>query len=89
MARTLGVPDAVVKPRTVICGNTTGTVRKSLVVVRFNRSSLKIPLGRFVKISATEECVLELNRYEFDVRPKRGLDEVPELRLNVVLSAAA
>jgi hypothetical protein len=58
-------------------------------LVRFNKSSLKTPLGRLVRISATDECVFELNRYEFDVRPKSGLEDVPELRLKFVLSAAA
>jgi len=67
----------------------TGTVRKSWIVVRFKRSSLKTPLGRLVRISATDECVFELNRYEFDVRPNRGLEDVEELRLKFVLSAAA
>ena len=89
IAKAPGVPFAVVKPRTVICGKVTGTVRKSLMVVRLRRSSLKTPLGRFVRSSATEECVFELNRYEFEVRPNSGLEEVPVLRLKVVLSAAA
>src|SRR6266478_4497864 len=89
MAKVLGVPFAVVKPRTVICGNVTGTVRKSWMLVRFNNISLKTPFGRLVRISATDEWVFELNRYAFEVRPKSGLEEVDELRLKVVLSAAA
>src|SRR5437868_5519626 len=80
---------ALANPRTVTCGNVTGTVRKSWMLVRFNRSSLNTPFGRLVSSSATEECVFELNKYEFEVRPKSGLDEVEELRLKFVLSAAA
>jgi hypothetical protein len=50
---------------------------------------LNTPLGRFVSSSATDEWVFELNRNELDVRLKRGLDEVDELRLKLWLSAAA
>ena len=61
---TLDAPAPVgrVKPRTVICGARTGIVRKSLMVVLLNKSSLKIPRGRFVRNSATVLWVLLLKR---------------------------
>src|SRR6266404_6855802 len=77
---------ALENPRTVTCGNVTGTVRKSWMLVRFNRSSLNTPFGRLVSNSATDECVFELNKYEFEVSPKSGPEEVEELRLKLVLS---
>src|SRR6266571_1936884 len=76
-------------PRTVICGNLTGTVRKSLIVVLFSNNSLKIPRGKFVRSSATELWVLLLNRYELEERPKVGEAAVATLRGAAFVRSAA
>ena|SRR5438067_12628297 len=57
------VPDATSvrgMPRTVICGQVTGTVRKSFVDDRLSSSSLYSPFERFVRNSATVLFVFEL-----------------------------